>query len=197
MKSFAEYLNESVKDYNFRLKVAVEPTDEVMDRIENVLNKYQVSGVSSARKTPIQSHPLDFQTLKNSEVWIIDFSVDYPVTADILWHNLSQRAGIPLNQMVVINSDHPEEIAREEAEGEENETYVPLIGSEDEVTLTDPQYGEEFIDKFLDELEDHPQPGPKAEKGQTLSDYPQGKDSAMGSYPPPSLKSRTIWPWSD
>lgn len=197
MKNFVEYLNESKKEYNFRLKIAVEPTDEVMDKIEGCLNKYQVKAVSSPKKTPIQSHPMDFQTLRNSEVWIIDFTVDYPVTADRLWHNLRNSCGIPLSHMVVINSDHPEEMAREEAESKDTETYTPLLGSEDELHLTEPVYGDEFVEKFVDQQEKHEVPGPSAEKPITTNDLEQGTTSPVGTNPPPELKSRTIWPWRD
>lgn len=80
MKSFKQYLTESKKEYKFRIKYAGTLTDSQIDRIEMALGKYSVLDMSKPKTTPIQEHPMDFQTLKNSEVSIVDVTVDYPST---------------------------------------------------------------------------------------------------------------------
>ena len=124
MKSLKHYLTESERTYNFRLKIANMIEDEVMDRLETALEKYDMKSLSKPKKTPIQEHPMDFQTLSNAEVYIMDAELQYPATAYQLYEYISQTVGIPANQLVVINKDHPEEIAREEALKEEGDEYV-------------------------------------------------------------------------
>ena len=100
---------------------------------------------------------MDFQTLSNAEVYIMDAELQYPATAYQLYEYISQTVGIPANQLVVINKDHPEEIAREEALKEEGDEYV--------TKLTDGEYtdakkhdvakvfGDEYNANMLKELE--------------------------------------------
>ena len=119
MKSLKSYLIESEQTYKFRIKMAHECSDERMEALETALEKYELKSLSKPKKTPIQEHPMDFQTLNNAEVFIMDAEVNYPVTAHQLYEYLSQTVGVPASHLVVINSDHPEEIAREEAITEE------------------------------------------------------------------------------
>ena len=127
MKSFKSYLVENEHTYKFRLKIAEMLDDERMDALESALEKYEVSSISKPKKTPIQEHPMDFQTLNNAEVFIMDAELKYPVTAHQLYEYITQTIGVPASHLVIINSDHPEEIAREEAIKEEGSEYLSLI----------------------------------------------------------------------
>jgi len=157
MKSLTHYLTESERTYNFRLKIANMIEDEVMDKLETALEKYDMKSLSKPKKTPIQEHPMDFQTLSNAEVYIMDAELQYPATAYQLYEYISQTVGIPANQLVVINKDHPEEIAREEALKEEGDEYVTKL---DDAEYTDATkhdvakvFGDEYNANMLKELE--------------------------------------------
>ena len=157
MKSFRSYLVESEQTYKFRIKMACECSDETMDKLESALEKYDVSSLSKPKRTPIQEHPMDFQTLQNAEVYIMDAEVKYPVTAHQLYSYISEVVGVPASHLVVINSDHPEEIAREEAIKEEDDVYeAKLEDSEykdaDKVTAED-HYGDKYNENMLKSLE--------------------------------------------
>jgi hypothetical protein len=54
MKSFSEYLIESEQDYTFRIKVACECSDEMLDKMETALEKWELKSLSKPRRTPIQ-----------------------------------------------------------------------------------------------------------------------------------------------
>lgn len=154
MKSFKQYLTESKKEYKFRIKYAGTLTDSQIDRIEMALGKYSVLDMSKPKTTPIQEHPMDFQTLKNSEVSIVDVTVDYPSTVQVLRNELTEYAGIPGSHLVVINADHPEEIAREEAlKEQDNEEYEALLDSDLPESKNDPSFGDEYNESMLKELE--------------------------------------------
>ena len=130
MKSLKSYLVESEQKYKFRIKMAEKFDDEIMNQLETILEKYEVSSISKAKKTPIQEHPMDFQTLNNAEVFIMDAELNYPVTAHTLYTYITDSLSIPKSHLVVINSDHPEEIAREEAIKEEVLTQTVLNSPE-------------------------------------------------------------------
>ena len=73
---------------------------------------------------------MDFQTLNNAEVFIMDAELNYPVTAHTLYSYITEPI-ISLEHLVVINSDHPEEIAREEAIKEEGDEYTAKLDDPD------------------------------------------------------------------
>ena len=54
MKSFAEFLIESKKSYSFKIGIAGELPEGFADRLKMGLQKYDVSKISTGKKTPIQ-----------------------------------------------------------------------------------------------------------------------------------------------
>ena len=157
MKSFSEYLIESEQDYTFRIKVACECSDEMLDKMETALEKWELKSLSKPKRTPIQEHPMDFQTLQNAEVHIMDAVLQYPTTADQLYRYISETVGIPANMLVVINKDHPEEIAREEALKEEGDEYVTKLEDADykdaDSIKGEDHFGDKYNENMLKELE--------------------------------------------
>lgn len=151
MKSLKSYLIESEQTYKFRIKMAHECDSEKMDALETALEKYELKSLSKPKKTPIQEHPMDFQTLNNAEVHIMDAEVTYPVTAHQLYAYISEVVGIPASELVIINSDHPEEIAREEAVKEEE--YETLLGSDYKDEKHESTFGDEYNENMLKQLE--------------------------------------------
>jgi len=153
MKSFRSYLVESEQTYKFRIKLACECSDETMDSLETALQKYDMKSMSKPKKTPIQEHPMDFQTLQNAEVFIMDTELQYPVTAHQLYEYISQVVGVPASHLVVINQDNPEEIAREEALKEEGAEYETLLGSDYKEEKQDATFGDAYNENMLKSIE--------------------------------------------
>ena len=157
MKSFKSYLVESEQTYKFRIKMAEKCNDETMNALEAALEKYDIASISKPKKTPIQEHPMDFQTLQNAEIFIMDTELKYPVTAHQLYSYISEVVGIPASHLVVINSDHPEEIAREESLKEEGEEYSSKLDDPDykdaKEVKVDELSGDKYIENMLKSIE--------------------------------------------
>lgn len=185
MKSFKHYLTESVIEYNFRMKFADLPEDFDIGKLETALEKYSVGSVSKPKKTPIQQHPADFQTLQNAEVYIIDATVAYPVTAVELHNYLHTTLGVAPSHLVVINKDHPEEIAREEQVDAEDEEYETALGNDykDDGIKANEYFGDEYNANLLKELtsdrEEVQAEGGNTPAAKTLADEKQGTDSPI------------------
>ena len=60
MSTFTQYLTESAKSYDFKIKIAGEPKDIDKNRLETALQKFEVTKMSAGKSTPIQSLPLDY-----------------------------------------------------------------------------------------------------------------------------------------
>lgn len=91
MKSLKEYLTESVKTYDYRIKIAGDLDNDVLNAFEKGLAKFDVVKMSTPKKTPVVKSPAGFPELANQEIHIIDVTFNYPATAQEvteLWHRL-------------------------------------------------------------------------------------------------------------
>ena len=57
MKSLKQYLAESEKTYNFRLRTVAEMSDDQLDKLEKHLARYNVESVSAPKTSIIQRSP--------------------------------------------------------------------------------------------------------------------------------------------
>ena len=58
MKKLSDYLAESVKEFNYKIKILGEVEDGMMDAIESELKKYDLKSMGSPTKTMFQKNPL-------------------------------------------------------------------------------------------------------------------------------------------
>jgi len=77
MKSLKQYLAESEKTYEFRLRSLNEISDEHMDRIENHMKKYNMESMGAPKKT-IMHKPRGFADVGAQEVYVYDFATKLP-----------------------------------------------------------------------------------------------------------------------
>lgn len=96
MKSFKEYLTESIeeKKYSFKIKVAGELPEHFEDAAKAALQKYQVASFNKGKTTPIQAKLVDFPTLENMQVTVFDIDLDYPTTSTVLTSYVAEHTGI-------------------------------------------------------------------------------------------------------
>ena len=98
MKSFKDYLTESVeeKKYSFKIKVAGELPEHFEDTAKAALQKYQVASFNKGKTTPIQSKLVDFPTLENMQITVFDIDLDYPTTSQVLTSYVAEHTGVDL-----------------------------------------------------------------------------------------------------
>ena len=154
MKSFVEYLIESSKTYEFRIKVAGEISNEHMERIENHMERFGLESISKPKSTPIQKQPAGFsESVKNSAVNVFEVTTNYPATPQQITALLQDILGLPESHVVTINKNDPEEIAREAAADAKEEEYKPILVNDYDEEKLEPTFGDEYNANFLKELE--------------------------------------------
>ena len=79
-KDLTDYIMLRKSEKTFRIKFAFQPKDVDMDRVERHLKKYDVKDIGPISKTIFQKNPVDFADIKNSEIWIFDVVLGFPVT---------------------------------------------------------------------------------------------------------------------
>lgn len=157
MKTLNDYLMESAKTYEFRLKTAVELSDDQLDSLEKHLRKYEAFDIESPKRTILQSAPLDFHNLGATEVYIMDFKTKLPMSPAILVNELVQKLGIGEGHIRVRNKLEPAEqedaaSMEEPAEGEKDALLLDGEYSEVDNPKAEDHYGDKYNTKFMDEL---------------------------------------------
>ena len=114
MSTFATYLTESTKTYEYKVKIAGDIDKDFATRMETCLQKFEVAKMSAGKKTPIQSLPLDFPALKNESVTIYDVTTNYPVAVRELKEYLADYMKISPACVVVRKPGEPTEEYQEQ-----------------------------------------------------------------------------------
>lgn len=154
-KTLEQYLAESAVVHEFRVKIAKEPTDEQLDKMELHLRKYDAFDVTTPKRTIIQANPSDFRSIKATEVYMIDFKTHAPVTPHMLLNELVQKMGVHERFMIVRNKAEPLHIEDEVEEAKEEEYVTRLTDSEytdAEPVDVDSLYGDKFIASFIKDI---------------------------------------------
>jgi hypothetical protein len=177
MKSFQEYLAESKKSYTFRVKVAGDVTAEQEKTMETLLSKYDLSSFKKTGKTPIQSLPLDFPKLKNTEVNMYEVTVAYPTTQYELTEYLASEMAITKECIVVRRPNEPYEEYQQPVE--ERSTALLTDGEYKEVEKINGEdfYGDKYNSGFVKELNDILKLQRK-ERGEVI---PEASDKTIGT----------------
>lgn len=167
VKSFKDYISENHREYHVRIKTVSPLDDEAMKYIERVLQKYVLIDMSAPIKTIIQKHPLDFQDIRNAEVWIVDVVTELPASPYVLQQELKLALALPEKYIVVRAANDPLEVetqrinANAEIDMEAMEQGLSPASrlsthesyDDDELgELDQPAYGDEYNKRFLEVL---------------------------------------------
>ena len=157
MKSFTEYLTESKKQYDFRIKIAGEMSTEKEDTMKRLLGRFTnentLTGFKKS-KTPIQAVPLDFPQVKNCEVNIYEVTLDFPTTQFELTEYLAAELGIGKQNLVVRRPGEPSEEYQMPAEKREGALLLDPDYKEAGSPQFEDYYGDKYNTGFVKELND-------------------------------------------
>ena len=107
--SFVGIYENIKREYNFRIKT-VSDISKNIDKIKYVLNKYDISKFGKIHKTILQATPMEFMDIDNAEVYILDVTVELPITAYVLMLELAAILNIPEKFIVVRGDNEPIEV---------------------------------------------------------------------------------------
>tara|TARA_X000000950_G_scaffold264063_1_gene336931 strand:+ start:83 stop:685 length:603 start_codon:yes stop_codon:yes gene_type:complete len=145
MSNLKQYLNESAKEYDFKIKIAGDIADDFATRMETALQKYDIKKLSAGKKTPIQEHPLDFPQLKNIQVNIFDLTTNYPVSAHALKEYVADYMRLSPAMVVVKKPGEPSE--EYQADMNKKSEYKNMLNTIEMGSASDVKPEEMFGDK--------------------------------------------------
>jgi hypothetical protein len=154
MKTFKEYLTESAKTYDFKVKIAGAFTTEQEQRLKSALERFSVNKFKKASTTPIQKLPLDFPQVKNVEVTIYEVVLDYPATQFELMEYLSGELGVAKSHLVVKRPGEPTEEYQNQEPQREGALLNDSEYKESPNANMDDFFGSKYNSGFVKELND-------------------------------------------
>jgi len=148
MSIFKDYLTESTKSYDYKIKVAGTIADDFKNRMETALQKFELAKMSAGKKTPIQSLPLDFPALSNEEVTIFDVTTNYPCSVNVLKEYLADYMNVNASMIVVRKPGEPTEEYQDQIADAGKSDFANKLASVEEKFEKHPVKGEDhFGDK--------------------------------------------------
>lgn len=191
MKNFLQHLTETQKTYEFRIKIADIDPSESIDRLKNALEAYGLESLSSAKRLPIKDNDIDFPSIKNCQIYLLDVILTYPVNDQQLRAIIADRADYPASNIVVVPKNHPEEIWRWNIDGaselreyKPGESVLDKPYSDDECASAE-EASKQYVEagSLLKELSkaNWEVAGKEKADGKTTNELPQGNDSPIGS----------------
>lgn len=185
MKNFAQYLAESERTYDYRIKICGEATTEFVKQLKTKLEQFAPVKMDDIKTTPVQTIPTDFPNFKNERVSMFDVSFRYPAIEPQI-KQLAQIMGMDPNKIVMSTRDYNEDLANEyEKIADQNQdlltdTDYPADDQEQKALKKD--YSANPYDHVVLKNEyrsDFTVAGGKTPTAQTTNDLPQGTKSPM------------------
>jgi hypothetical protein len=149
MRSFKQYLAESVRTYNYKIKIAGEPSDKWLQLFTMNLSKFDPVNIGKPKSTPIQKDPYGFPGLKDQAITIMDVSFRYPCTEPMVLQ-MAQLLGYDPNMVRLVQRDFNDGIAKEAEMYANQSSHSPLLDhSELEDSVGSESAGKEYSQSYL------------------------------------------------
>jgi hypothetical protein len=185
MKKFQEYLAESQRTYNYRIKIVGDVEPGFVKALEEKLKQFDPVKISSVKKTPIQLKPADFPAHANESVNSMECEFRYPAIEPQI-QQIARLLGLDENRIRLLTSAHEESMDEEREQIEElnkdllTDTDLPAPNKEQKALSKDysAPYDQHAVLKNAYRSE-FTVAGGKTPPAETTNDLPMGTSSPM------------------
>lgn len=185
MKNFKDYLAESQRTYNYRMKIVGDVEPAMIKALEEKLKQFDPVKISPVKTTPIQLKPADFPAHANESVSAMECEFRYPAIEPQI-QQIAQLLGLDPNRIRLLTSAHEEslDVEREKIADENQDlltdTDYPAPDAEQKALKKDysAPYDQHAVLKNS-YRSDFTVAGGKTPPAKTTNDLPMGNDSPM------------------
>ena len=185
MKNFKDYLVESERTYNYRIKIVGDVTADWLKQLQDKCQQFDIVKFGSPKRTPVQLKPADFPKHSNDSVTSIDVEFRYPAIEPQI-KQLAQLLFMDPNRVIMLTAPHEEsmdvERAKIEAENKNllTDTDFPAPDAEQKALSNDysAPYNQHAVLKNAYKS-DFTVAGGKTPPAVTTNDSPMGTTSPM------------------
>lgn len=157
MRSLKQYITESVKLYDYTIKIAGDVDKNFLDMFaHNLKEKFDAVDISNPVTTPIQKDPYGFPELRNQSVTIIKANFRYPATEPMI-QQVAQLLGYNVNMVRAIQTNYNDSINNEAEAYENEESHSPLLNHTELEEMpgakeANKAYGESYLSSIKDQM---------------------------------------------
>jgi hypothetical protein len=185
MKNFQQYLTESERTYNYRIKIVGDVAADFIKALEGKLAQFDVVKISKPKTTPVQAQPADFPKHSNDSVTSMDVEFRYPAIEPQI-KQIAQLLFMDPNRIIMLTTPHEEgmDVERERVETENKDlltdTDYPAPDAAQKALSKDysAPYDEHAVLKNT-YRSDFTVAGGKTPAAKTTNDLPMGTTSPM------------------
>ena len=185
MKNFQQYLAESERTYNYRIKIVGDVAPDFIKALEEKLAQFDPVKFSRAKTTPVQLAPADFPKHANDSVSSIDVEFRYPAIEPQI-KQLAQLLFLDPNRIIMLTTPHEEsmDVERKKVEDQNKDlltdTNFPAPDAEQRALSKDysAPYDEHAVLKNT-YRSDFTVAGGKTPPAVTTNNLPMGNNSPM------------------
>jgi hypothetical protein len=184
MKNFQQYLAESERTYNYRIKIVGDVAPDFVKQLEEKLAQFDVVKISKPKTTPVQLQPADFPKHSNDSVTSMDVEFRYPAIEPQI-KQIAQLLMMDPNRIIMLTTPHEEgmDSERERVAAQNKnllDTDYPADTAEQTALIADysAPYNQHAVLKNA-YRSDFTVAGGKTPPAETTNDLPMGNDSPM------------------
>ena len=112
MKTFSQYLTESQKTHDYRVKIVGDIPAGFAGALKDQLKKFDPVSIGEIKKTPVMSQPMDFPAFPNESVNIMDVTFRYPATPPQI-QQIAELLGLDADRICITQRDYAHGMDRE------------------------------------------------------------------------------------
>ena len=200
MRSFKQYITESIHTYDYTIKIVGEIDAKQMDLFKYNLNKFDPIEITGPTSTPIQKSPFGFPGVINQSVNIIKAKFRYPATEPMI-RQMANLMNIDENRVRLVTTGFDDSIDLEAEQYENSADKSPLLTNDypDDANAkaAAKAYGNSYLDEIEKQMKDHKIESPYAgEKTKQAFDpfKPEEYMKSMGNKGPMTTITRPAKP---
>ena len=185
MKKFQEYLAESERTYNYRIKIVGDIAPDFVKMLEEKLKQFDPVKIGKTKTTPVQLKPADFPKHSNDSVTSMDVEFRYPAIEPQI-KQIAQLLFLDPNRIIMLTTPYEDSMAEEKDKIEEQnkdlltDTDYPAPDAEQKALKkdysADPYQHAVLKNAYRSEFT---VAGGKTPPAETTNDLPMGNTSPM------------------
>lgn len=112
MKTFAQYLTESQRTHDYRVKIVGDIPSGFVSALRDQFKKFDPVSIGEIKRTPVMSQPLDFPAFPNESVNMMDVTFRYPATPPQI-QQIAELLGLDADRICITQRDYANGMDRE------------------------------------------------------------------------------------
>lgn len=156
MKTYKQFLMESVRSYKYKISVCGETPKNWMDMFVMNLQKFDPVKIGTPTSKPVQKNPMGFKNVKGAEnqpVTLIDVEFKYPCTEPMV-KQLARLLNYDENLVCMLQGDYADSIEKEQEQYANQAS--PLLAKEElddgqkDAEKANKEYAEQYMSRIRD-----------------------------------------------